>query len=413
MPALSFERGTGIDPACTEVPYIPMFTRGRSRRAIAAIVIATALLASSFASTYAAIANIQIGGGDQVGHIGTGATPEQVSPGNVAGFFVWLHNADAANLSSFFLNTAATTATPVGAYWSHGLNGVSDGNWTTCNTTSGLKCSFGPFNSGTDIFLVAGFTLPTTESASMTNCLPTGSTAGVAADGNRSHVCVDFQFGSDSGFVVDKGKNKSRGDAYHWYDVVYTDTGANSAAQFPFCDPHDASCDLSLLSVTDSQTLGKNNPQWTQVHAPEGALGSAFGTTGIGVADGDKVSFTCPTTTTPNVCGTSFLGEFSSVDVNDGQDFADGDPWVQVDIGVYGVSANKISTIYHFYQINDTGPWYVEVIDTPCADSSGPTDSLGDPSFLNADRCFWVSSLKGSSSQVTIWTHHNGKFGIG
>jgi hypothetical protein len=380
-----------------------MFTRGRSLRAVVAMLIATALLASSFASTFGAIADIQIGGGDTVGHHGTGATPEKVSPDNVAGFYVWLHNNDAANLSTFFLNAAVTDATPVGAYWTHDL---VNGPFTSCDTSPALKCTFGAFNSNTDIFVVAAFTVP---ASSTENCLPTGSSSGIAADTTRNHVCVDFQFGSDSGYVVDKGKNKSRGDAYHWYDVVYTDTGANEAAQFPFCDPNDSSCDTGLLTVSDTDTLGKTNLQWTKVVAPEGALGSHFGSTGIAVAD--MVEFACPTTLAE--CSTSFLGEWSSVDVNSGQDFADGTAWVQVDIGVYGVSANKISAIYHFYQVDDTGPWYVEVIDTPCADSSGPTDSLGDPSLLNEDRCFWVSSLKGSSSQVTIWTHHNGKLGIG
>jgi hypothetical protein len=375
-----------------------MLTPGRSARAIAAIVLATALLAGSFASTIGAIANIQIGGGDTVGHAVSGATPTQVSPGNVAGFFVWLHNADAANLSTFFLNAAVTDGTPVGAYWTHD---PVNGPWNTCDTSPALKCTFGAFNSNTDIFVVAGFTVPASSSK---NCLPADSTSGIAADTTRSHVCVDFQFGANSGFVT--GKNKSRGDAYHWYDVVYTDTGANSAAQFPFCDPNDTSCDLGFLSVTDSQTLGKTNPQWTQVHAPAGALGSPFGSTGIGVADGDKVEFTCPTTTDPNVCSTKFLGQFSSVDVNSGQDFADGTAWVQVDIGIYGVSANKISTVYHFWQ-DALLAWHVEVIDTLCPDASGPA------SLYNVDQCFWVSSLKGGSSQVTVWTHHNGKLNIG
>lgn len=373
----------------------PMLTRGRTLRAIAAMFIAVALLASSLATTFGALADIQIGGGDTVGVHDSGATPTQVAPGNVAGFYVWLHNNDAANLSTFFLNAAVTDATPVGAYWTHDL---ANGPWNTCEVSPALKCSFGAFNSGTDIFVVAGFTVP---ASSTKNCLPAGSSSGIAADAARAHVCVDFQFGSDSGYVVERGKNKSRGDAYHWYDVVYTDTTGDQSAQFPFCDPNAEACDTGLLTVSDSQTLGKNNLQWTKVKAPDGAFGSPHGTTGIAVAD--NFTFDCPASS--GVCATKFLGQWSNVDVNSGQDFADGTEWVQIDIGVYGVAANKISVVYHLYQIGTT--WYVETIDTLCEDAGGPASNF------DVDQCFWVQSLKGSSSQVTIWTHHNGKLNIG
>src|SRR5689334_3754001 len=99
-----------------------MFTRGRTRRAVAALVIATALFASSFASTFAAVANVGVGGGwdtslSNVTGV-SGATPAKVSPGKVAGFYLSARNNDSANLSTFFL-TATTTATPLGAFWTH------------------------------------------------------------------------------------------------------------------------------------------------------------------------------------------------------------------------------------------------------------------------------------------------------
>ena len=348
---------------------------------------ATALLASSFASTLGALADIDFGGGDDSAVAGvTGATPQKVSPGNVAGFYLWARNADSANLSSFFLNAAVTDATLYGAIWSHDPGGP----WTPCATSPALKCAFGAFNAGTSIYILAAFTVPANSSK---NCLPADSTSGIAADTSRSHVCVDFQFGASSGYVP--GKNSSRGDAYHWYDVVYTDTGGDASAQFPF--------DASLLTVSDTKTLGKSNLQWTQVQAPAGAVGSAFGTTGIGVAD-HFVSSPCIGNSN-SACLTNFLGEWSQVDVNSGEDFAAGTPWVQIDIGIYGVSANRISTVYHFYQINDTGPWLLEQLGL-CPTADGPATT-------SSPACFWVSTLKGSSSQVTVWTHHNGKLNIG
>jgi hypothetical protein len=378
-----------------EVSGIPMFTRARSIRVLASLVIALSLLAGSLASTLAAVANVTYGGGTTVGESNvSGATPETVSPGNVAGFYLWAKNSDSANLSTFFL-TATTTAAVRGAYWGRS----ADGPFTPCDTSKGLKCDFGPFNSGDEVFVVAAFTLGSPVSTSTTNCLtdpnrtkePTIK-AGMDPTGD-SWVCVDFQWGSNSGFVP--GKNQSRGDAYHWFDAVNTDTGQDSAAQFPF--------DSSLLTVSDTQALGKGNPQFTQVAAPAGAVGSAFGTTGIGVAD-HNVSSPCLVTSSI-ACSTNFLAEWSQVDVNSGKDFDVGTPWVVIDIGVYGVSASRISTVYHFYQINDTGPWYLEQL-AKCASETGPATT-------SSAACFWVKTLKGSSSQVTVWTHHNGKLNMG
>lgn len=404
MPALSFERGTGIDPACTEVPVIPMFTRGRSRRALAAIVIATALLASSLASTFAAVANVGVGGGWDTTKSNmtgvSGATPAKVSPGKVAGFYLSAQNNDSANLSSFFL-TASTNATALGAFWSHSTTGP----WTPCDVSNGLKCTFGAFNSGDAVYVEAAFTLSAGTSTSTTNCLTDphrqqqpANSYGVDPHDAASWVCFDFQFGANSGYVP--GKNNSRGDAYHWFDFVGTDTGQDSAAQFPFCDlsATPLACDSSLLAINDSKgNFGKNNPQWTQVLAPTGAFNSGHASTAIGVAD--NVGSPCTGLPgDPAECSITFLGQWSQVDVNNGGDFSPA--FIQVDIGVYGVGVNKIANVYHFYQL--AGVWHVETLGK-CAASSGPGPTA----------CFWAASLGGNASQVTIWTHFNGKLNIG
>ena len=372
-----------------------MLTRARSLRIFASLAIALSLLAGSFASTLAAVANVSYGGGTTIGVSNvSGATPEAVSPGNVAGFYLWAKNGDSANLSTFFL-TATTTATVKGAKWGHSASGP----FTPCDISNGLKCDFGAFRSGDELFVVAAFTLSSTPSTSTTNCLtdPNRTKEPTIKAGSNptgaSWVCVDFQWGSDSGFVP--GKNNSRGDAYHWFDAVNTDVGQDSGAQFPF--------DSSLLTVSDTKALGRGNPQWTQVAAPVGAVGSAFGTSGIGVAD-HNVSSPCLVANS-SACSNTFLAEWSQVDVNSGTDFPVGTPWVVIDIGVYGVSASKITTVYHFYQINDTGPWYLEQL-AKCGAASGPATT-------SSAACFWVTSLQGKSSQVTVWTHHNGKLNMG
>jgi hypothetical protein len=387
-----------------------MVTRGRTLRAVAAIVIATALLASSFASTLAAVANVGIGGGWDTHFFNTtgvsGATPTKVSPEKVAGFYLSAKNNDSANLSSFFL-TATTKATPLGAFWSHSTTGP----WTACDVSSGLKCTFGAFNSGDSVYIEAAFTLPAGTSTSTTNCLTDpgrktqpANSYGVNPHDAASWVCFDFQFGANSGFVT--GKNNSRGDAYHWFDFVGTDTGQDSAAQFPFCDlsAQPVDCNPALLSLNDTKTnFGKNNPQWTQVTAPTGAFNSLHASTAIGVAD--NVGSPCTgLSTDPTQCSIAFLGQWSKVDVNDGGNFSP--DFIQIDIGVYGVGVNKISSVYHFYTDPDTGDLTVEVLGK-CGTSAGP--SADNPPVS----CFWATSLGGNASQVTVWTHFNGKLNIG
>ena len=330
----------------------------------------------------------------------SGATPPKVAPGKVAGFYLSAKSNDSANLSSFFL-TASTVATPFGAFWSH----TTLKPWTPCDVSNGLKCTFGAFNSGDAVYVEAAFTLPTGTSTSTTNCktdpdrkAQPANSYGVDPHDATSWVCFDFQFGANSGFVP--GKNNSRGDAYHWFDFVGTDTGQDSAAQFPFCDlsATPVSCDANLLALNDTKTnFGKNNPQWTQVLAPTGAFNSGHAGTAISVAD--NVSSPCSGgPNDPAQCSITFLGQWSQVDVNDGHDFSPA--YITIDIGVYGVGVNKISTVYHFYQLS--GVWHVEPL-SKCALSTGP----------GPGPCFWPTSLGGNAAQVTIWTHFNGKFGIG
>lgn len=380
-----------------------MLTRARSLRIFASLAIALSLLAGSFATTFGAVADIRVGGGTNTALFNgtgvTGAAPTAVSPGKVAGFYLFAHNNDAANLSSFFLTaTTASGVSPKGAFFSK--NG---GPWTACGTTGGLKCTFGAFNSGDTINVVAAFTLPNSTSTSRTNCktdparqVQPANSYGVNPTG-ATWECVDFQFAADSGYVT--GKNKSRGDAYHWFDAVNTDTGPDQTAQFPFCDlSSTADCDASLLTLSDTQALGKNNPQWTKVQVPNDR---AVFNTPQNVADGSKVSQSCPGSVAQ--CSAAFLGQWSQVDVNSGLDL--NTAWIQIDIGVYGVSASKISKVFHFYQ-DSFGAWQLETIDHLCSDSNGPGP-------VTNSSCFWVASLKGSSSQVTVWTHHNGKLNMG
>jgi hypothetical protein len=377
-----------------------MSTRRRPHRQVAVLILAASLVAATFASpTFAALANVDIGGGvtpaiAPLGH-GTGATPPQVSPGKVAGFHLWVQNRDSANLNTFFMK-AVSVATPLGAYWSR--NG---GSPQACFINSdGLQCAFGALNSGDVLRITAAFTLPTGTSTSDTNCAKAGEAGGVVPSGG-SWRCVDFQFASGSGFVP--GKNKSRGDLYHWKDFVRTDTVADEAAQFPFCDLSETplDCDSDLLTINNGTTPNRNNVQTTEVTAPGGAFDSAFGTTGLAVAD--NTDFVCPAgtalcTTHQGTTGNGgFQGQWSKVDVNSEQPF--GDAFIKVTLTMYGVSPNSIDGVVHLWQ-DSAGAWQEEEITLDCVTATGPSGT--DP------ECIWVTG-SGNITTVLVWFHSNGR----
>lgn len=350
-------------------------------------------------TTVAAVANIDIGGGDTVDVAARAATPTRVSPGKVAGFYLWIQNDDPANLSSFFMK-AFTTASPLGAYWSRNGETTKHG----CDTSDGLMCSFGALNSGDQIFITAAFT----ATPSTSDCLPANpppNSDGFGPADEDSYTCVDFQFGATSGFVEGKGKNKSRGDAYHWYDYVATDTGADEAAQFPFCDLSEEplACDNNLLTIFNSTGANRNNVQSTQVTAPVGAFNSAHATTGLAVAD--NFPFSCadagslPSCTAHETSGSNgFVGQWSQVEVNSEQTF--GDSFIRIDISMYGVNPNSIDGVVHLWE-SAPGVWQERTISDECPSAAGPSEG-------QTTECFWVSG-SGQVANVSIWALNNGR----
>jgi hypothetical protein len=381
-----------------------MSSRRRPLRRVATLILAVSLTAAAFASpASAALANVDIGGGVTPavapdGH-GSGATPTQVSPGKVAGFHIWVQNRDAANLNTFFMR-AVTTATPLGAYWSR--NG-GDPQSCTNSSTDGLLCTFGALNSGDVLLITAAFTLPTGTSSSTANC-KTADGAGVFPSGATSWRCVDFQFASGTGFVP--GKNKSRGDLYHWYDFVATDGGPDKGATFPFCDLQaNPTCTGSVLSVSNDAAT-RNNVQSTTVTAPnvEDVFNTAYGKTGLAVADNLGPDFDCadsgnlPSCTSHQTTGNNaFVGQWSLVDVNSEQPFG-ADDFVIATLTMFGVNPNSIDGVVHLW-FNGSA-WINDPIVDRCASAEGPGP--------DQDECFWVAG-SGQMTTVTVWMHNNGR----
>jgi hypothetical protein len=378
-----------------------MSYRRRPHRQVAVLILAASLVAATFASpAAAALATVDFGGGvtpgiAPAGH-STGATPQQVSPGKVAGFHIWVLNRDTAKLNTFYMR-AVSTAAPLGAYWSR--NG---GAPQPCSITSdGLGCTFGALESGDVLNITAAFTLPPGTSTSDPNCAKVGEPGVVPTGG--SWRCVDFQFASGSGFVP--GKNKSRGDLYHWKDFVRTDTLADEAAQFPFCDLSDdpLDCDSSLLTINNGTNVNKNNVQTTELTAPDDAFDSVFGTTGLAVAD--NTGLTCPSGTT--LCaghqGTTgnngFQGQWSKIDVNSETLYPDA--FIKVTLMMYGVSPNSVDGVIHLWQTSVQPEIWDEIdITADCASAAEPP--------ANDPECIWVTG-SGNVTTVIVWLHNNGR----
>ena len=377
-----------------------MTTRIQRPRTLTSLGISLILLLGMAAvPASAAVANVAVGGGINPPIDQPAATPAAVDPGNIAAFYVWAQNNDSANLASFFLKTE-TAATPVGAYW---WREGDEENVNLCVANGNLMCDFGQLNAGQNVIVLAGFRLPGSPSTSTANC-GEGFSPGDAA----SWVCVDFQFGSNAGFVP--GKNKSRGDAYHYFASVRTDLNNDASAQFPFCSTPDAptaAC-FSVLSVNNGNRAGRNDVQTTALSAPAAALNSAHGTTGLAVAD--NFPFTCPSglaqcAATQASTNNSFLGQWSDVDVNSEFQFALGE-WIRIDLHMYGVNANQVDGVVHVWQ-GAGGTWHEDVISTRCADANGPGDG---PYPAGYNGCFWAQNGQGNTALVSVWAQNNGNY---
>ena len=364
----------------------------------------TAVSVAAPATTLGAIANVNVGGGINIGVTSVRATtPPKVSPGNVVGFYLWAKNNDAAGLSSFFL-TASTNLLFKGAFWKH----PNDATTTSCGSDAngGLKCDFGPLNSQDEILVLAAFTVPTPASSSEANCKPSNAQAnsGFTHGSEASWVCVDFQFAASSGFVVDKGKNKSRGEAYHWWDSVATDVTSDQGAGFPFCDSNVSACDgtNSTLTVQNGGTATGSDVQTTHLTAPPAAFNTAFGKSGLAVAD--NFFFVCPsgvpTCADHQVNGQNgFIGQWSDVDANSEEDF--GTAFIRIDLSLFGVKPQDIDGVMHIYQ-DAAGVWYERPITALCPTADGP--AVG-----QTTECFWASGA-GNVTTVSIWAHNNGNY---
>ena len=134
--------------------------------------------------------------------------------------------------------------------------------------------------------------------------------------------------------------------------------------------------------------------------APAAAFNTAFGKSGLAVAD--NFFFACPSVPTcgsHNVNGQSgYVGQWSQVNANWGQDF--GTAFIRIDLSMFGVKPQDIDGVMHVWQ-DASGVWYERPITLRCLSSDGPATG-------QTTECFWASGA--ACGHVSIWTHNNGTF---
>jgi hypothetical protein len=267
------------------------------------------------------------------------ATVSAVTPGADVAFDLHFKNTSSSNLAQFFLD-AITPDTDNGA----DLVGVESTDRAGCDDTGvDLHCTFGALNAGAEINLRVVYTTPSF----------TGPWT------------VPFNF-STTGVAPDGGGN-SHGDDYPTPGVVNLDASLNFGGAYTSAGGQ---------PVTDNTTLSKRqNPQYTQVNAPESGIGITVG----------EATFPCPAE-----IGKCF-GQWSVISVNDGAEYSpDG---FSVVLGYYGNIGNV-----KFVHVLDDGT--VQKLDA-CSANPAPAAER-DPG------CYFIDA-SGSNTLVYIWLVENGR----
>ena len=305
----------------------------RAPRILGALLLASTLAASASAAVIAKPAPLSVDAQN--------LSPAFVSYGGLAAFHMIATNSGTtSNISQLYL-------TETGGYSVFGVV-TSTG---TCTTSGQLECSFGSLAPGQSVEITVALTMPSS-----------GTTAN-----------VDFEWAT-TGYVL--GGNQSHGDLFSAkYPIALASPDSDQAGSYIW--------NASQTAVEDGTTLSRGNRQSTGVTV--NVLNGP-----VSVQDGSGLSFTCLTT-----CPSSFFGEWSELNVNNGQVF--GSPF-QVVITQYrpGVNANAVNGVYHQWT-DGTGAHENLIITTCPTDGSTPTTE-----------CFTASKLGSQNLKIVVWLFHNG-----
>jgi hypothetical protein len=308
--------------------------RNRSTRALASLGLTLALALTAMAGPATILGKRALADNTAT------AIPGSVTPGANVAFDVYFKNTSNSNLSQLFLKSKTSDATPAGG----SLVGVENTTQGTCSTSDGnVYCAFGAVNSLASVTVRVVYTTPSTT----------------------GNFTVPFNF-STTGVAPDGGQN-SHGDDYPTPGVAILDAALNYGGAY-------TSAGGQL--VTDNTTLSKRqNPQYTQVNAPEAGIGITVG----------EATFPCPAS-----IGKCF-GQWSVISVDGGADYSPSG--FSVVLGYEGKIGNA-----KFVHVLDDGT--VQLL-TACSANPAPVAER-DPG------CYWIDA-SGSNTIVTIWLIENGR----
>jgi hypothetical protein len=324
-----------------------MFTRGRSLRAVAAMLIATALVASLAIPAFAKLANVTVT---------ATAVPSSVTPGaNVAIDVTFFNSPSTSNISQLYL-TAPIPSAPIPSGWSLlGVESITPDQGTCDDTTPTITCSLGAVNAGAFVTVRVVYATPSNMSGT---------------------VQLDwFQFNT-TGVAGDRHGN-SHGDNYPTTGTVTLNTSGDFAGYYTSADQQ---------IVADNPILhARRNPQSTSVTSPDPLIGVM-----VGEVAGN--TFICPP------AASTCFGQWSVISVNGGFDYGANGESFTVLLGYKGNIGNA-SFVHAFDNYDPANPLTYELITYPddiCSDSAP---------FLP---CMTLSS-SGGDSYVTLYLTQNGQ----
>jgi hypothetical protein len=346
--------------------------RVRTWRKLAAIIATSVLTITIFGGTVqAAQPNWPVGHGTDYQADpapASGASSSSVAAGKTVGFFEWLHNPGASNISRLYVNaTTSSSLSLVGATWTiEDIAGNVRGD--VCAPTTAWLCSFGALNAGETVYVTAAF-----------------RTAANLADGTQQSVRFEF-----NATGTPPGGNKSHGDFVPLPDSVKISKNGDADGDFNFNQ-------TTALSVATAP-VGGNNKQSTSITVGGTQVGAA-------VADGPGLTTPCDADLTagfPDWFSCSLLTTLTSnIEVGNGKRFENpnrpGTP------GIKGVASFKNAPnqlfgvhpfVYHYWE--DESGAHAELITTVCTLSTDGTP-------LDQGTCLTIGP-----SSVTFWVFHNG-----
>jgi hypothetical protein len=272
-------------------------------------------------------------------------TPAKVSAGADAGYVLTVVNSGTSNISQAYVTDGLQAKNGIKAIPAQVLP------TTYVTTTQGtcdpvgvrLRCALGALRAGTSATVTVAYS---TASYATLRRIFEINTTGVAGD----------------------AKGSSHGDALQLIATTTTGTGADFAGRFVVGTDQ---------TVSDSQTLGSKNKQWTKINVPATAIGVSVGENGNALA--------CP----------GCWSETSEIHVDRGLVYPAG---FSGEIGIYKTLAQTVHGFYHQFDTPHVGGIEGETVTATCSSATAPS----------VVPCFLVVPQGNGNVSVVYWLTENG-----